>query len=493
MTERKLAIVIGAGMSGIAMGVSLRDAGIDDFLLLEKGDDVGGVWYWNRYPGLTCDVPSHLYQYSFAPKPDWTRVFATGAEIQSYHRSIVEDYGLAENIRTGCEVVSARYTDSGWIVETAVGGVYECDFLIAATGVLHHPNIPQIAGLDTFTGPVIHTARWDDTAEISGKRVAVVGTGSTGVQVVSALQQTAAHVTQFSRTPQWILWGPTDLKQSPLIGKLLASMPRLNSTVYQSALWASGILADITTKPSWRRRAVQAAARAHLRTVRDPELRRKLTPDYEPLCKRQVVSGSYYRAVQQPNVDLVDSAIVRVTHNAIVTSDGTEREFDVLVLATGFKAHNYMRPINLAGRDGLTIDDAWAKGPRAYRMTAIPGFPNFFTMLGPNSPIGSISLQYTAELTARYIVQWIQRFQRGEFSAIEPTEDATNEFNEQVRSAIGPTIWNTGGCNSWYQNDDGTIDLWPFDRKTMTEMLRTPDIRHFHISAAQRAVTRTHA
>ncbi|MBN4926959.1 NAD(P)/FAD-dependent oxidoreductase [Hoyosella rhizosphaerae] len=469
-------------MSGIAMGATLRKANIDDFVILEKGSDVGGVWHWNRYPGLACDVPSHLYQYSFATKPDWSRVFATGPEIQRYHRDVVEEHGLTPFIRTSTEVTSARFTPTGWVVETAAGDTYESDFLIAATGVLHHPNIPDIKGLDTFTGPVVHTARWDDSVETDGRRVAVIGTGSTGVQLVSALHKHAAQVTQFSRTPQWVLWGPTDIKQPAILGAALRRLPGLNRAVYSSSLWASGILADITTRDTWRRSLVQAAARAHLRTVRDPILRAKLTPNYEPLCKRQVVSGTFYKAAQQPNVEIVDTGIDRITETSIIAADGTEREFDIIILATGFKAHSYMRPMNLVGRDGLTIDDAWAKGPRAYRMTAIPGFPNFFTMLGPNSPIGSISLQYTAELTSRYILQMIQRFQRAEFTAVEPTEDATNEFNEQVRDALGSTIWTTGGCNSWYHNDDGTIDLWPFDRKTMTRMLTVPDDRHYHFT-----------
>ncbi|WP_149361373.1 flavin-containing monooxygenase [Lolliginicoccus suaedae] len=482
MTHRVLAVIIGAGMSGIAMGTTLREAGIDDFVILEKGSDVGGVWHWNRYPGLTCDVPSHLYQYSFAPKPDWKRVFATGPEIQQYHRDVVEQFGLGPHICTGTTVTAAAYTDVGWIVETESGERYECDFLISATGILHHPSIPAIDGLDTFAGPVVHTARWDDTVTTGGKRVAVIGTGSTGVQVVSALQPEARQVTQFARTPQWVLWGPTGLRQSRVVSATLSRVPAANRRLYATALWASGILADITTRPSWRRSLVQSLARLHLRTIRDPALRARLTPEYEPLCKRQVVSGSYYKAVQQPNVEYVSTGIERVTETSIITTDGIEREFDVIILATGFEAHHYMRPMQLTGRGGITLDEAWAKGPRAYRMTAMPGFPNFFTMLGPNSPIGSISLQYTAELTSRYILQFIQRFRDGELTAAEPTEEATREFNEQVLEAIGPTIWNTGGCNSWYQNEDGSIDLWPFDRATMTAMLTTPDDRHYRIT-----------
>jgi cation diffusion facilitator CzcD-associated flavoprotein CzcO len=217
------------------------------------------------------------------------------------------------------------------------------------------------------------------------------------------------------------------------------------------------------------------------RPVRNPELRDQLTPDYQPLCKRQVLSGSYYRALRAPNAELVTAAIERITPSGIRTADGRDIDVDLLVFATGFQAHNYMRPMNLRGRDGLSIDDAWAKGPRAYRMTAIPGFPNFFTVLGPNSPTGSISLQYSAELTARYITHWLWRFRDGEIDTVEVTEEATTQFNDDVTAALGPTVWNTG-CNSWYLTDEGNVDLWPYDRKTMTRMLAEPDERDYHVT-----------
>jgi cation diffusion facilitator CzcD-associated flavoprotein CzcO len=256
----------------------------------------------------------------------------------------------------------------------------------------------------------------------------------------------------------------------------------MHRRLYDGLLRGSRILTDIATRPSWQRRLSQNYARWCLRLlVRDRRLRNRLTPDYQPFCKRQVISGSYYRAIQAKNAELVTAPIEEITPSGIRTADGREIEIDLLILATGFRAHNYMRPMNLRGRDGLDIDDAWAKGPRAYRMTAIPGFPNFFTVLGPNSPTGSVSLQYSAELTARYIAQWLRRFCAGEFDTVEVTEQATTTFNDDVATALGPTVWNTG-CNSWYLTDEGNIDLWPYDRKTMTEMLARPDDRDFHIA-----------
>jgi cation diffusion facilitator CzcD-associated flavoprotein CzcO len=475
-------VIIGAGVAGIATAATLKRAGFHDFTILEKGADVGGVWHWNHYPGLTCDVPSQLYQFSFAPKPDWSTMFAPGEEIQQYLRSVVDQFGLDDHLRLNAKAVSTVFTGSSWQVSTADGTELEADFVIAATGVLHHPFMPAIPGLDTFAGDVVHTARWNDDIATSGRRIAVIGTGSTGVQVVSALQPNAAHITHFVRTPQWVMWAPMGLTQPPLLGKILRRLPRLNGALYDGLLWASGFLADIATRPSWRRRAAQEYARWCLRVqIRDRALRELLTPDYQPLCKRQVVSSSYYRAIRARNAQLVTAEIEQITPRGIRTAEGRETDVDLLVLATGFQAHNYMRPMNLRGRDGVSIDDAWAKGPRAYRMTAIPGFPNFFTVLGPNSPTGSISLQYSAELTARYIAQWLKRFRDGEIDTVEVTEEATTRFNDDIATALGPTVWNTG-CNSWYLTDEGNVDLWPYDRKTMTAMLAHPDDRDYHIT-----------
>lgn len=479
-------VIIGAGVAGITAGVVLKRAGFHDFTILEKGSDVGGVWYWNHYPGLTCDVPSQLYQFAFAPKSDWSAVFASGPEIQRYHRDVVERFGLTEHLRLGSEVTSAVFTDPGWELTLADGTRMTADFVIAATGVLHHPYIPQIPGLGDFDGEVLHTARWDDAAELAGKRVGVIGTGSTGVQVVSALRENASAVTHFVRSPQWVLWAPMGLRQPRLLTRLLGRAPAAHRRLYAALLWVSGILADIVTTPSWRRRLVQRFARWSLTVqVRDPELRARLTPDYEPLCKRQVLSNTYYRALRASNVELVTDQIERITPTGIRTADGRDHPVQVIVLATGFHPHNYLRPMAVRGRAGVTLDDVWADGPRAYRTVAIPGFPNLFTVLGPNSPTGSISLQYTSELTATYITRWLERFRRGEIDTVEVTATATEEFNAAVAEAMGPTVWNTG-CNSWYLTEQGAVDLWPFDRRTLTAMLTEPDDRDYRITALGR-------
>lgn len=484
-TRNPRIIIIGAGVAGIATAYTFQQAGFIDFTILEKGSDVGGVWHWNRYPGLTCDVPSHIYQFAFAPKPDWSRIWASGNEIQRYHRDVVDQLGLRPHLKLNTEVTALNYdqNDHTWTVTTATGDNLTADFVICATGVLHHPFTPDIPGMDSFEGTVVHTARWDPALRTAGKRIAVIGTGSTGVQVVSALQPDAAALVHFTRSPQWMLWAPMRLPQLSALTALLRGWPQLHRAIADRLpLWGSSVLVDVVTKPSWRRRLVQEYARLSLRVqIRDPELRAALTPDYQPLCKRQVLSGTYYRSISAPNTELVTDRIAGFTPTGIRTTDGTVHEVDIAVLATGFQAHNYMRPMSVVGRDGITLEDAWVKGPRAYRMTAIPGFPNLFTVLGPNSPTGSISLQYTAELTARYIVTWLKRFERGEVDEVEVTDAATDQFNAEVAEAMKPTVWNTG-CNSWYFTEAGNIDLWPFDRATLEQMLDEPELDHYRVS-----------
>jgi cation diffusion facilitator CzcD-associated flavoprotein CzcO len=463
-------VIIGAGMAGIATAHTFRRAGFTNFTILEKGSDVGGVWHWNRYPGLRCDIQSFMYQYAFAPKPDWKHIWAKGEEIQRYHHDLVERLQLQPHLRLRCEVTSAVFTDNRWRIFTAGGEEIDADFLVAATGVLHHPFVPDIPGLDSFAGPVVHTARWT-AIDTVGKRLAVVGTGSTGVQVFSALQPDAAHITHFVRTPQWVMWMPMGLRQPRVVGRLLRALPWLARTVDAVQRFGSDLGVDLVTRPTWRRRLAQSYARLCLRVlVQDRDLRARLTPNYQPFCKRQVMSGDYYRTISKPNASLITEPIAAITATGIRTADGIQHDIDAIVLATGFNAHNYMRPMDLRGREGLSIDDAWAKGPRAWGMTAIPGFPNLFTVLGPNSPTGSMSLQHVAELTARYITEWLRRFRDGEITTVEVTEEATSRFADDVAEAMGPTVWNTG-CNSWYFADDNHIDLWPFDRKRLTRML----------------------
>ncbi|WP_045538299.1 flavin-containing monooxygenase [Gordonia sihwensis] len=483
MSRSPRVIVVGAGIAGITTAHVLIRRGFTDVTIVEKGDAVGGVWHWNRYPGLTCDVPSNLYQFGFAPKPDWERLFATGPQIKQYLNDVVDSLGLRAKLLLNAEVTSAVFGDDEWTVTIADGRTMTADFVVMATGLLHHPRVPDIRGLESFGGPVVHSARWDDDLRIRGQRIAVIGSGSTGVQLLTALNGEASQVLHFARSPQWVMWAPMELRQPRLLTALLTRSPAVRSWLYRALLAGSGFLADVTTVPSWRRQLLQRFARLSLCVqVRDQALREQLTPDYEPMCKRQVLSSGYYRALQSVSAELITERIDEVTPTGIRTSDGVHHRVDMIVLATGFHSHDYMRPMQLRGRRGIRIEDVWADGPRAYRTIAIPGLPNLFTVLGPNSPTGSISLQYTAERTAEAIADWLDRFAVGEFGSIEVTASATDDFMKEVNDAMGSTVWATG-CDSWYLTPRGDVDLWPYDRATLAAMLAEHRDDHFVFTA----------
>lgn len=478
-------VVIGAGMSGLAMAVKLKTAGLERFTVLEKGSDIGGVWFWNHYPGLACDVPSLIYRYTFHNKTDWPHLFASAADMRGYFREVADTYDLWSHIKLNSEVVAAHYTSDRWEITTANGARYHADFVVCATGVLHHPSYPNIKGLNTFAGEVVHTARWRNELELHDKRVAIIGNGSTGVQITGALQPIVRRLLLFQRSPQWVLWAPMGAAQPRWMTRLFKRFPAISEAVLTGALKAMERMVYLFLRPHVLRSAAQMYARLCLMLIRARELRRKLRPDYVPLCKRQVVSSNYFRAVQQANVGVITDAIDRADETGITTIDGHHYDLDVIVLATGFHAHNYMRPMDLTGRDGIQIADAWRSGPHAFAMTAIPGFPNFFMILGPNSPIGSIQLQTVAEATSDYIVGWLRRYAEGKLDKIEISQAAAEQFNQEVRAALGPTVWNSG-CNSWYFKEDGTVDLWPFDVKTVHRYLSTPDMADYLITTAQR-------
>src|SRR6201994_742025 len=326
-------VVVGAGMAGIAVAHVLKQSGFNDFTILEKGSDVGGVWHWNRYPGLRCDVPSYGYQYAFAPKPDWKHVWATGHEIQQYHHDLIEDLQLESHLKLGCEVTSAVFAENRWRLSIAGGDEIDADFVVAATGILHHPFIPDIPGLDSFDGPVVHTARWTDI-DTTGKRDAVIGTGSTGVQVFSALQPDAAHITHFARTPQWVMWMPMSLRQPRFVARILQALPKQHKVVRLSQRIGSDYLVDLVTRPTWRRRLAQRYGWVCLRMmVRDKALRAQLTPDYQPFCKRQVLSGNYYRRISKPNASFVSEPIAEAINTGLRTTDGVHHDVDAIVAA----------------------------------------------------------------------------------------------------------------------------------------------------------------
>jgi cation diffusion facilitator CzcD-associated flavoprotein CzcO len=469
--------IIGAGMSGLLMGIRLQKAG-KRFRIYEKATSVGGTWRENSYPGLTCDVPSFFYCYSFEPNLDWSHRFSPGPEIREYFERVAEKYGLLQHISFGRTITGARYEEGGWSVETSDGEQIRADVLIDATGPLHIKNYPQIPGLERFEGAMFHSADWDHGVDLVGKRIGVVGNGSTGVQMMEPLSEVASQLTMFQRTAQWIFpvgnrpytererkW----TRRLPILGKLTRAFYK---RIFDLA--SVGVVED----GFWRRRMARGC-REYLATVKDPELRRKLTPDYEPGCKRLILSTSFYPTLEKETVDLVTDGIDHVEPRGIVTTDGRLHELDVLVLATGFRPHEWGID-NVVGADGLSLKEAWAQGPRTYRSITMPGFPNFFMIVGPNSPIGNISIIDVSETQTKYILDCIRLLERQEGKALTPKRDAAVAFQESLREAMKGTIWVTG-CKSWYLDPDGVPTLWPWPAKRFHQVMRRPDFSHFDL------------
>lgn len=475
--------IIGAGVSGLCLATRLKEAGFHNFTIFEKADAVGGTWRDNRYPGLSCDIPARYYQFTFAPNPDWTRFRAPGHEIRSYLEGIADRYELGPHLRFGSEIVSADFDRPRWRLRTKDGEEVVVDFVVTACGFLHHPFIPEIEGMNAFEGAMFHSTRWDESMELNGKRIAVIGTGSTGVQIVETVADTAGTLLHFQRSPQWVFPMP-DWAFSRLTRWMLRRVPRFNHVgyrVYQRAI--SKLLGAAALKKGWARSYVRTVCRLHLRTVRDPELRRALTPDWQPMCKRLVMSTKFYRAVQRDNVRVVSDRIERFEPTGIRTADGRLHELDIIVLATGFHAQAYIQPMQVIGEDGRTLEELWAEEPTAYRTIGLPGIPNFFMMIGPHSPIGTLSIPEGAEAQSGYILQWLQLYRDGVYDTAAPSEEATKAFNEEIRAAYpGENIWATGGCTSWYIGKYRQPNLWPWTNERYTDMLREPQLDEFELT-----------
>lgn len=424
--------IIGAGMSGIGMGAKLRMAGIDSFHIYEKRDDLGGTWHANTYPGLTCDIPSRYYSYTFAPNPRWSHVYSPGREIWAYLDRVARGFALREQISLGAEVVHARWADGRWRVRTSAGEEASYDFLVTASGALVHAFKPEIPGLASFSGATFHSAEWDHSVPLVGRRIAVIGTGSTGIQITRELAPVAARFELYQRTPQWI-FPAGNRRYTRLTRWAYGRFPALNRVGYRVFReWVERSIGSGTVKPGFSRWCISAACRLHLRSVRDRSLRRRFTPDYAPMCKRLVMATGFYKQFERSNVELVDTPIDRVEPRGIVTRDGRLHELDVIVLATGFDAHAYLRPLELIGPGGLRLSELWAGEPYGYRSVALPGFPNLFTLLGPHSPIGNQSIFAVSESQIDYALALIDLWRVGEADAMWPSSEATQRFKRRA-------------------------------------------------------------
>jgi cation diffusion facilitator CzcD-associated flavoprotein CzcO len=473
--------ILGAGMSGILSAIKLREAGFDDFTIYEKADRLGGTWRENTYPGIACDIPSHLYSYSFEPNPEWSRRFAPGAEIQAYFEGVAEKYGVTPRIRFNSEITRAEFGDGRWRLETAAGSCDEADVVIAATGVLHHPNIPSIEGLDTFRGTLFHSARWDHSVEIDGRRVGIIGTGSTAVQLVSAIVDRVGKLSLFQRTAQWIM-----PQENPTFSEAEREEFRRNPELLQQMYTEMGQLFaafsnGLVDANSPEMKLIEDACQANFEScVRNPEMREKLLPSYKAACKRLVMSSDFYESIQKPNAELVTDGIERVEAGGVRTRDGRLHEFDVLVLATGFRVDRFMRPMKLIGRGGVDLDTVWAERPSAYLSISIPGFPNLFMLNGPNGPVGNFSLIEVAELQLGYVLQLIELLRSGRCREVSAAAEATRRFEVERTEAAGHTIW-ASGCRSWYLDDRGVPMSWPWTFDRFREEMSAPKLENYDL------------
>ncbi len=473
-------IIMGAGMSGILTAIKLQEAGLDNFAIYEKADRLGGTWRENEYPGIACDVPSHMYSYSFAPNSEWSHRHSPGAEIQAYFEEVARRYGVDELIQYGKEITRCSFEDGRWRIETSDGTTDEGDFVIAATGVLHHPAYPDIEGLDSFEGPSFHSARWDHDVKLAGKRIGVIGTGSTSIQIVSALIDDVAELSLFQRTPQWIMPVENPAYSEKQKAKF-RSHPEVMQTIRDEVTtqFIDGFANVLHDPDSPILAAIHATCEANLdNSVRDPEMREKLRPDYRAACKRLIMSENFYDAIQRPNANLVTEGIERVEKNGVRTSDGQLHELDVLVIATGFRVDRFMRPMEVIGRDGTALEDAWKEGPFAYMAISIPDFPNFFMLNGPNGPVGNFSLIDVAEMQFSYIIQLIEQVRSGSCNEVSASRGATERFDADRIKAAKTTIW-ASGCNSWYLDANGVPAAWPWTFDRFTEEMSKPRLEDY--------------
>jgi cation diffusion facilitator CzcD-associated flavoprotein CzcO len=457
------AVIVGSGFAGLGMAVRLKQAGIHDLVILERAGEVGGTWRDNTYPGAACDVPSNLYSFSFAPNPHWTRSFSPQPEIQDYLCRVADDFGLRPHLRFNHEVRQARFDEATgrWHVDTS-GGTYDAQVLITATGALSDPSIPDLPGLERFAGTTFHSARWRHDHDVTGERVAVIGTGASAIQFVPQIQPAVGKLHVFQRTPPWIMprW---DRAFSGLERFLFRHLPLTQRLARNGIYWGrEGFVIGFAHQPRLMKVAELVARRYLAAQVPDPELRAKLTPSYTIGCKRILISDDYLPALGQPNVELVTGGIAEIREHSIVIADGSEREIDTIIFGTGFHVTDIPVASRVRGRDGVLLADYWQGGMHAHRGTTVPGFPNFFVLVGPNTGLGHSSQVFMIEQQINYVVDALRHLDGRGAATVEVRPEAEAEWNEGVQAAMAGTVWTSGGCASWYLDEAGrNTTLWP--------------------------------
>ncbi|KUI44839.1 4-hydroxyacetophenone monooxygenase [Mycobacterium sp. GA-1199] len=480
--------IVGSGFSGLGAAVRLNEAGHRDFVVLERGNDVGGTWRDNTYPGAACDVPSHLYSYSFALNPNWTRSFSTQPEIEEYIRGVTNRAGVLDRHVFGCQVRRAAWQEERhcWELSTT-RGTLTADVLIGAFGALAEPSLPAIPGIDDFDGELFHSAQWNHDADLTGKRVAVIGTGASAIQIVPAIADAVAHIDVYQRTAPWLL---------PRFDRPFTRAERWVFRNIPGVLWLAraGIYAARETqvvglaKNPRLMKLFELIARAKIRTeIRDPELRRKVTPTFRIGCKRMLIANDWYPALDRDDVDLVTDGIREIDGRRIITKDGTAREVDAIIVATGFHVTDSPMFDTICGSDGRSLSQTFAdKGMRAYKGTTIAGYPNMFILIGPNTGLGHTSMVYMIESQVNYVVDAITTMTSRGLSRVDVRQDVLDAYNEELQDKLAGSVWMTGGCASWYLDAHGNnTTLWPdftfrFRRQT----------KHFDLDAYEAVASR---
>ncbi|MEU3178042.1 NAD(P)/FAD-dependent oxidoreductase [Streptomyces albidoflavus] len=482
--EHVKVVVIGTGFGGLGAAVRLRREGITDFVVLERSGSVGGTWRDNSYPGCACDVPSHLYSFSFAPNAEWPRTFSGQRHIRAYLEQVTDTFGLRPHIRFDHEVTMMRWDTERliWEVETSQGTL-TADVVVSATGPLSDPKLPDVPGIDTFPGKIFHSARWDHDYDLRGKRVAMIGTGASAIQIVPAIQPEVGKLTLFQRTPPWVM-PRMDRKVTGVERWLHRKLP-VTATARRGILWGIRELqVQAFTKRPGELGAVETLAKRNLaRAIKDPALRAKLTPDYRIGCKRILLSNTYYPALAQPNVDLVASGLSEIRGNTLVGADGSEVEVDAIIFGTGFHVTDMPIAERVVGDQGETLAATWKDGMNSLRGATAAGFPNWMTIIGPNTGLGNSSMILMIESQLNYMADYLRQLDvLGGKAALDARDSAVTAWNAGVQERMERTVWATGGCNSWYLDANGrNTTVWPGTTTEFRNATRRVDLSEYEV------------
>ncbi|HSW12533.1 MAG TPA: NAD(P)/FAD-dependent oxidoreductase [Solimonas sp.] len=475
--------VIGAGFGGLGLGYYLKQAGIEDFVILEKADEVGGTWRENTYPGSGCDIPSHLYSYSFEPHYPWAYRYGKQSEILDYQRHVARKHDIQRHIRFGCEVSSAAFDEASglWTVTLGNGEQIQARQVVSAVGQLHRPAYPKVKGLERFKGKAFHSARWDHSFDLKGKTVAVIGTGASAVQFVPEVAKLVEKLHVFQRSPGWFV--PKFEKAfGPFTQWLLKTFPVIHDLDRWRIFFVAETLAYAYNGHKWVEKLVTALAKTHLWIqVRDPVLRKKLTPDFPVGCKRILLSNDWLPTMARPNVEVVDTAIREVTEDSVITADGSVRKVDALIYGTGFTATDFLAPMAVRGLGGQDLHASWSQGAEAYLGMSVSGFPNFFMLYGPNTNVGSGSIIHMLECQQRYIVQMAQALRSQGWRYAELRASAQAAYRDEIQTRSAATTY-SGNCQSWYKTAEGrNTNNWVGSMLEFARRTRQPDFTAYRI------------